>query len=64
VREKILAIYLSDTAKGRLMKSDGTYARRAAPGGKKAVSTQDWLLRQITQKTGSQKSEDRRQKSE
>jgi polyphosphate kinase len=64
VREKILAVYLSDTVKGRQMKSDGTYVRRVAPGGKKAVSTQEWLLKQMTQKTGSQKLEDRRQKSE
>ena len=45
VRDEILAVYLSDTVKGRLMKSDGTYARRSAPGVKKAVNTQEWLLR-------------------
>jgi polyphosphate kinase len=47
VRDEILAIYMSDTVKGRLMKSDGTYARRTAPGNKRAVSSQEWLLKQV-----------------
>jgi len=46
VRDEILAIYLSDTVKGRQMKSDGTYLRRPAPGAKRAVNTQEWLLKQ------------------
>jgi polyphosphate kinase len=47
VRDEILAVYLSDTVKGRQMKSDGSYARRTAPGGKRAVSGQEWLLKQV-----------------
>jgi polyphosphate kinase len=47
VRDEILAVYMSDTVKGRSMKSDGTYARRAAPGNKRAVSSQEWLLKQV-----------------
>jgi polyphosphate kinase len=46
VRDEILAVYLTDTVKGRQMKSDGTYVRRTAPNGKRAVNTQEWLLRQ------------------
>jgi polyphosphate kinase len=66
VREKILAVYLSDTVKGRQMKSDGAYVRRAAAGRKRAVNTQEWLLKQVTQKTEGRNQESgvRSQKSE
>lgn len=46
VRDEILAVYLADTVKGRQMKSDGAYVRRAQPNGKRAVNTQEWLIRQ------------------
>jgi polyphosphate kinase len=46
VRDEILAVYLTDTVKGRLMKSDGSYARRAAAGNKRGVNTQEWLIQQ------------------
>ena len=46
VRDEILGVYLADSVKGRLMKSDGTYARRTVPGNKRGVNTQEWLLRQ------------------
>ena len=45
VRDEILAIYLADTVKGRQMKSDGTYARRTPPAGKRSLSSQEWLLK-------------------
>jgi polyphosphate kinase len=45
VRDGILGIYLTDNVKGRQMKSDGTYARRTVSGGKRAVNTQEWLLK-------------------
>jgi polyphosphate kinase len=45
VRDEILAVYLADTVKGRQMKSDGTYARRTAPNGKRALSSQERLLK-------------------
>ena len=45
VRDEILAVYFADTLKGRQMKSDGTYARRTLPGGKRAVSSQERLLK-------------------
>jgi polyphosphate kinase len=45
VRDHILTVYLSDTVKGRQMKSDGTYARRAVAGGKRPASSQEWLLK-------------------
>jgi polyphosphate kinase len=50
VRDDILEIYLSDTIKGRQMKSDGTYARRTGSVGKHAVSSQEWLLKQAAGK--------------
>jgi polyphosphate kinase len=50
VRDDILEIYLSDTVKGRQMKSDGTYARRTGSVGKHAVSSQEWLLKQAAGK--------------
>jgi polyphosphate kinase len=46
VRDEILAVYLTGTVKGRQMKSDGTYVRRTVSGGKRAVNTQEWLLKQ------------------
>jgi polyphosphate kinase len=45
VRDQILAVYLSDTVKGRQMKSDGTYARRETPARKRPLDAQDWLVR-------------------
>jgi len=46
VRDEILAVYLSDTVKGREMKSDGTYVRRPPAGGKRAINSQEWLVGQ------------------
>ena len=45
VRDEILAIYLADTVKGRQMQSDGTYVRRKPVAGKRAVNSQEWLVR-------------------
>ena len=46
VRDDILAVYWSDTEKGRLMKSDGSYVHRTVPNSKRVVNTQEWLLKQ------------------
>jgi polyphosphate kinase len=46
VRDEILAVYWSDTVKGRQMKSDGTYVRRGGAGAKRAVNTQEWFLKE------------------
>jgi polyphosphate kinase len=46
VRDKILAVYLADTVKGRRMQSDGTYVRRQPAAGKRAMNSQEWLVRQ------------------
>ena len=45
VRDDVLAVYLSDTIKGRQMQSDGSYARRKPASGKRAINTQDLLIR-------------------
>ena len=45
VRDDILAVYLSDTIKGRQMQSDGSYVRRKPASGKRAINTQDLLIR-------------------
>ena len=45
VRDEILMVYLADTVQGRQMKSDGSYVRRTAAGGKRAVNTQERLLK-------------------
>jgi len=45
VRDEILSVYLSDTVKGRQMKSDGTYVRRQRPAGKRVVCSQELLLK-------------------
>jgi len=44
VRDEVLAVYLADTMKGREMKSDGTYVRRQAAAGKRAVNSQVWFI--------------------
>jgi polyphosphate kinase len=45
VRDEILAVYLADNVKGRLMKSDGTYVRRSTTNGKRAINAQELLLK-------------------
>jgi len=45
LRDEVLAVYLSDNVKGRLMSSDGSYSRRAATEGEAMVNAQAWLLR-------------------
>jgi polyphosphate kinase len=49
VRDEILAIYLNDTEKARVMRSDGTYARRRPPTGVKPLNSQEWLLERARQ---------------
>ena len=46
MRDDILAVYLSDTVKGRQMQSDGSYVHRTVPNRKRVVNTQEWLLKQ------------------
>jgi polyphosphate kinase len=46
VRDDILAVYFADTVKARQMRSDGTYARRQPAQGKRALNSQEWLIRQ------------------
>jgi polyphosphate kinase len=46
VRDDILALYLSDTAQGRQMQSDGTYVHRQSEAGKRSVSAQAKLMKQ------------------
>src|SRR5579862_303484 len=47
VRDEILAIYLSDSVKGRLMKADGSYMRRPSATGKRAMNSQEWLIKRV-----------------
>lgn len=44
VRDEILAVYLTDTAKARQMSSDGTYKRREPPRGRAPLNSQDLLI--------------------
>ena len=50
LRDEILATYLRDTAKSRLMQPDGTYIR--APKNGPAFSAQDWFIAQATTTAG------------
>ncbi len=43
--DDVLAVYLSDTTKTRQMTAAGTYVRKKAVDGKKAVNAQEWLLK-------------------
>ncbi|MFN0169327.1 MAG: polyphosphate kinase 1 [Bryobacteraceae bacterium] len=44
IREEILAIYLQDNVKARVMHSDGRYTRREVTDPSKLVNSQEWLL--------------------
>jgi polyphosphate kinase len=45
VQDDILKVYLDDTAKARVMQSNGKYVRRPK-GGKKALNAQKWFMEQ------------------
>jgi polyphosphate kinase len=44
LRHAMLATYLSDNMRARVMKSDGTYVRLKPPSETKAVDVQEWLM--------------------
>jgi len=44
LRHAMLATYLSDNMRARVMKSDGTYMRLKPPSESKAVDVQEWLM--------------------
>jgi polyphosphate kinase len=43
--DDVLGVYLADTAKSRQMLANGTYVRRKPAEGKKALNSQEWLLK-------------------
>ncbi len=45
LRNAMLATYLSDNMRARVMKPDGTYVRLKAPSEDKAVDVQEWLMK-------------------
>ena len=45
LRDRMLATYLSDNVRARVMKSDGTYVRLKPPSEDKAVDVQEWLMK-------------------
>jgi polyphosphate kinase len=44
LRHGVLAIYLSDNTRARIMNSDGSYTRLKPPSDGKAVDVQEWLM--------------------
>jgi polyphosphate kinase len=44
IRHGMLAIYLSDNVRARVMKPDGTYMRLKPPSDSKKVDVQEWLM--------------------
>jgi polyphosphate kinase len=44
LRHEVLAVYLSDNTRARVMKSDGTYTRLKPPSESKAIDVQQWLM--------------------
>ncbi len=44
LRHGVMAIYLSDNTRARVMNSDGTYTRLKPPSDGKAVDVQEWLM--------------------
>jgi polyphosphate kinase len=49
VRDDILATYLRDSRKARLMNADGTYQRAPAPKKGDPIDCQQWLLKRTTE---------------
>jgi polyphosphate kinase len=47
LRHGMLAIYLNDNTRARIMKSDGTYVRQKPPSQDKAVDVQEWLMKRL-----------------
>jgi polyphosphate kinase len=45
LRQGMLATYLNDNIRARVMKSDGTYMRLQPPSADKAVDVQEWLMK-------------------
>jgi polyphosphate kinase len=52
LREEVLATYLADTLKARMMQPDGTYRRAKAEPGQVEISAQEAFL--ATRRTGSE----------
>jgi polyphosphate kinase len=52
MRDEVLAVYLSDTVKGRQMKSDGAYVRRQPGRGKQPVNSQVWFIEKLRDPAG------------
>ncbi|MCS7026206.1 MAG: polyphosphate kinase 1 [Bryobacteraceae bacterium] len=44
IRDRILAVYLADNVKARIMQADGTYVRARREKGEKAINSQAFLL--------------------
>jgi polyphosphate kinase len=44
LRHGMMAIYLSDNMRARIMKADGTYTRLKPPSDSKQVDVQEWLM--------------------
>jgi polyphosphate kinase len=45
LREEVLAVYLSDNLKARIMQSDGSYMRPVPVESQPLINSQSWLLR-------------------
>ena len=45
LRHGMLATYLSDNMRARVMKSDGTYVRLKPPSADKAIDIQEYLMK-------------------
>ena len=47
LRHGILAIYLNDNTRARIMQPDGTYTRLKPPSKDKSVDVQEWLMKRL-----------------
>jgi polyphosphate kinase len=47
LRHGMLAIYLNDNTRARIMQPDGTYVRLKPPSEDKAVDVQEWLMKRL-----------------
>jgi len=50
IRDQVLETYLSDTIKARSMSANGTYSRKKAAGGKRALNSQEKLIQRRSTK--------------
>jgi polyphosphate kinase len=48
LHDQVLAVYLADVVKARLMKADGTYDRPSGRNNADSMNSQEWFIKKLT----------------